>query len=162
LTEKLVEMSVGLFSFILRDYCVREWADNFVMQLTVQDVHEWWDQIVSLDLRTRYHVKTQSRGWAVVAGVTDPSNVLLRFIEAQQFHKARCLGPPADLHRVFYGGAETSAIKTSQQRLSEKRRHQIVEKEQKLRLDQSHPHDSSVGSLRPKPATSPQPMPIRD
>jgi hypothetical protein len=84
LTDQLVEMQLGVFSFILQGYYVREWADNFVVHLTVSDVGLWWDHIGSLDLPARYGVKTkapQSEGWAVVAGVTDPSGVLWRFAE---------------------------------------------------------------------------------
>ncbi len=84
LIDQLVEMQLGVFSFILQGYYVREWADNFVVHLTVSDLGLWWDHIVSLDLPARYGVKTkapQSEGWAVVAGVTDPSGVLWRFAE---------------------------------------------------------------------------------
>ena len=86
LADRLVEMQLGAFSFILQDYYVREWADNFVVHVTVSDVDLWWDHIVSLDLAARYGVKIQapdSQGWAVVAGVTDPSGVLWRFAEPQ-------------------------------------------------------------------------------
>jgi catechol 2,3-dioxygenase-like lactoylglutathione lyase family enzyme len=86
LTNRLVEMQLGVFSFILQDYYVREWADNFVVHVTVSDVGAWWDHIVSLDLPARYGVKIQapeSQGWAVIAGVTDPSGVLWRFAEPQ-------------------------------------------------------------------------------
>jgi catechol 2,3-dioxygenase-like lactoylglutathione lyase family enzyme len=86
LTDGLVEMQLGVFSFILQDYYVREWADNFVVHVTVSDVGAWWNHIVSLDLPARYRVKIQapqSQGWAVVAGVTDPSGVLWRFAETQ-------------------------------------------------------------------------------
>jgi hypothetical protein len=31
-------MQLGVFSFILQGYCVREWADNFVVHLTASDV----------------------------------------------------------------------------------------------------------------------------
>ena len=84
LTDQLVEMQLGVFSFILQGYYVREWADNFVVHVTVSDVGLWWDHIVSLDLPARYGVKIgapQSEDWAVVAGVTDPSGVLWRFAE---------------------------------------------------------------------------------
>jgi hypothetical protein len=86
LTDRLVEMQLGVFSFILQDYYVREWADNFVVHVTVSDLDLWWDHIVSLDLPARYGVKIQapeSQGWAVVAGVTDPAGVLWRFAEAE-------------------------------------------------------------------------------
>jgi catechol 2,3-dioxygenase-like lactoylglutathione lyase family enzyme len=86
LTDRLVEMQLGAFSFILQAYYVREWADNFVVHVIVSDVGLWWEHIVRLDLPARYGVKTQapeSRGWAVVAGVTDPSGVLWRFAQTQ-------------------------------------------------------------------------------
>jgi hypothetical protein len=84
LTDRLVEMRLGVFSFILQNYYVREWADNFVVHLTVSDVGLWWDRIVSLDLSTRYGVETRApgdEGWATVAGLTDPSGVLWRIAE---------------------------------------------------------------------------------
>lgn len=37
LTDRLVEMQLGVFSFILQAYYVREWADNFVVHVTVSD-----------------------------------------------------------------------------------------------------------------------------
>jgi hypothetical protein len=86
LTERLAEMQLGAFSFILQDYYVREWADNFVVHVTVSDVGLWWDHIGSLDLAARYGVKLQPpepQGWAVVASVTDPCGVLRRFAETQ-------------------------------------------------------------------------------
>ena len=86
LADRLVEMQLGVFSFILQDYYVREWADNFVVHVTVSDLGAWWDHFVSLDLPERYGVKMQapeSQGWAVVASVTDPCGVLWRFAETQ-------------------------------------------------------------------------------
>jgi hypothetical protein len=50
LTDRLVEMQLGAFSFILQAYYVREWADNFVVHVTVSDAALWWEYIVSLDL----------------------------------------------------------------------------------------------------------------
>jgi hypothetical protein len=85
LTDSLVEMSLGTYSFILQSYYVREWADNFVIHIAVSDLSLWWNHIVSLDLAGRHGVKTwppQSEGWAVVASITDPSGVLLRFAES--------------------------------------------------------------------------------
>jgi hypothetical protein len=84
LTEQLIEMQLGVFSFILQAHYVREWADNYVVHVTVSDVGLWWGHIVSLDLPARYGVKIQapqSQGWARIAGVTDPSGVLWRFAE---------------------------------------------------------------------------------
>ena len=85
LTDKLVEMRLGTFAFILQDYYVREWADNFVMHMAVSDVNLWWDHIVSLDLPARYGVKSRRarrlEDWGLVASVIDPSGVLWRIAE---------------------------------------------------------------------------------
>lgn len=84
LTDSLVEMRLGVFSFILQDYYVPEWADNFVVHLTVSDVSLWWNHIVSLNLTTRYSVETRppgDEGWATVAGLSDLSGVLWRIAE---------------------------------------------------------------------------------
>ena len=85
LTDKLVEMRLGTFAFILQDYYVQQWADNFVMHMAVSDVNLWWDRIVSLDLPSRYGVKNPGaprlEGWGLVASVIDPSGVLWRIAE---------------------------------------------------------------------------------
>ena len=85
LTDRLAEMNLGMCSFLLQNYYVREWADNFVIHLFVSDLDLWWDHIVALDLMTRYGVKTRSpqlESWGVrVAGLIDPAGVLWRIHE---------------------------------------------------------------------------------
>ena len=60
LTDNLVEMHLGAYSFILQSYYVQQWADNFVMHMRVSDLSLWWNHIVSLDLSSRYGVKTRA------------------------------------------------------------------------------------------------------
>jgi hypothetical protein len=82
--ERLAEMHLGTYSFILQNYYVEAWADNFVTHLRVSDVRLWWDHIVGLDLARRYGVKTkapQLEEWGLVAALTDSSGVLWRFAE---------------------------------------------------------------------------------
>jgi len=89
LTDQLVEMQLGGFSFILQAYYVQQWADNFVMHMRVSDVKLWWDHINRLDLAARYAVKTQApqmEHWGLVAGVIDPSGVLWRIAELPAPH----------------------------------------------------------------------------
>lgn len=84
LTVSLVEMRLGLCTFILQDYYVKDWADNCVIHLTVSDLNAWWQHIQSLDLSSRYQVTTSppyQEGWPTVAGFTDPSGVLWRLAE---------------------------------------------------------------------------------
>ena len=84
LTDGLIEMRLGAFSFLLQDYYVPQWAENFVVHLLVTDVRRWWDHIVALDLGGRYGVKTalpRQESWGLIAGVMDPSGVLWRIVE---------------------------------------------------------------------------------
>jgi hypothetical protein len=85
LTDQLVEMQLGVFSFILQRYYVREWADNFVVHVTVSDV----GPVVGSHCEPRPPgpLRSQDQSAAIgrmatVAGVTDPSGVLWRFAEA--------------------------------------------------------------------------------
>ena len=43
--EKMAQFKVGDFRFLLQDYYVKEFAENFMMFLFVNDVDEWWDYI---------------------------------------------------------------------------------------------------------------------
>ena len=85
LAECLAEMTLGTCSFLLQNYYVQQWADNFVIHLFVSDLRGWWEHIVALDLAARYGVKTrapQLESWGVqVAGIVDPSGVLWRIHE---------------------------------------------------------------------------------
>jgi hypothetical protein len=85
LTDGLAEMTLGTCSFLLQNYYVQRWADNFVIHLFVSDLSGWWDHIVALDLASRYGVKTRApelESWGVqVAGVIDPSGALWRIHE---------------------------------------------------------------------------------
>ena len=86
LSERLFEMQLGTFSFILQDYYVEDWANNFVMHVLVTELDRWWQHISGLDLPGRYGVKTlppKQESWGVVAGVVDPCGVLWRFTQAR-------------------------------------------------------------------------------
>ena len=86
LTDNLVEMRLGAYAFVLQGYYVQQWADNFVIHMSVSDLGLWWAHIVSLDLPSRYGVKSpsapQSEDWGVVVNIIDPSGVLWRIAEA--------------------------------------------------------------------------------
>ena len=84
LTDNLVEMHLGAYSFILQDYYVQQWAENFVMHMSVSDVNLWWENILALDLTSRYGVRVKAprlEEWGLVAGIVDPSGVLWRIAE---------------------------------------------------------------------------------
>src|SRR3546814_7293417 len=59
--EKLLDADVAIFrmgrgEFLLQSYYQKEWAENFMMQLMVDDLDAWWTQIQSLDLPGNFRV----------------------------------------------------------------------------------------------------------
>ena len=57
--EKLLDSEVAIFrigsgGFILQRYYQKEWAENFMMQLMVDDLDAWWTHIEALDLPGRF------------------------------------------------------------------------------------------------------------
>ena len=97
LSDGLVEMRLGPCAFILQNYYVPQWADNFVMHMGVSDLKAWWNHIVALDLPTRYGVKIDAprrQDWGHVAGVADPSGVLWRIAESPAVGQTEVLPHP--------------------------------------------------------------------
>lgn len=84
--EKRLDASVAIFrlgrgEFLLQPYYQKDWADNFMMQLMVDDLDAWWAHIQSLDLPKRFGVSApkapEMQPWGLrIAYVTDPSGVL--------------------------------------------------------------------------------------
>ena len=84
--EKVLDGEVAIFrigasGFILQKYFQKEWAENFMMQLMVDDLDGWWSRIVTLDLPTKFGVQAPKppamQPWGLrIAYVTDPSGVL--------------------------------------------------------------------------------------
>src|SRR5262245_10329738 len=72
---------LGTSSFILQNYFQKQWAENFMMQLMVDDLDAWWTRIVALDLPRMFGVPAPKppalQPWGLrVAYVVDPSGVL--------------------------------------------------------------------------------------
>ena len=91
LAGRLVEMHLGPYSFILQDYYVEEWANNFVMHVSVADLGHWWKHFCALDLTSRYGVKLEppnQESWGMVAALIDPSGVLWRFSQSANYGQA--------------------------------------------------------------------------
>lgn len=71
----------GTFSFLLQDFYVKEFAENLMMHLLVDDLDGWWRHIASLDLDTRFGVGAprppREEPWGLrVAYLWDPAGVL--------------------------------------------------------------------------------------
>ena len=72
---------IGRSSFLLQKHFQKEWAENFVMQLMVDDLDAWWTHITSLDLPNKFGVPAPKapalQPWGLrIAYVVDPSGVL--------------------------------------------------------------------------------------
>lgn len=72
---------IGTSSFILQRFFQKEWAENFMMQLMVDDLDAWWARIESLRLKSEFGVPEprppKLQPWGLrVAYVVDPSGVL--------------------------------------------------------------------------------------
>jgi len=72
---------VGAGSFLLQKHYQKEWAENFMMQLMVDDLDAWWARIRALDLPAEFGVPEPKppamQPWGLrVAHVVDPSGVL--------------------------------------------------------------------------------------
>ena len=84
--EKVLDGDVAIFNaasggFILQRYYQKEWAENFMMQLMVDDLDAWWMHISALDLPQRFKVPPPRapamQPWGLrIAYVVDPSGVL--------------------------------------------------------------------------------------
>ncbi len=97
--EKVLDSEVAIFNagsggFILQRAYQKEWAENFMMQLMVDDLDGWWSHILSLDLANRFGVTPPHapamQPWGLrVAYVYDPTGVLWHVAE-------RRVGVPQD------------------------------------------------------------------
>lgn len=77
----VVVFGIGATSFLLQRYYVPAWAENFMMQLMVDDLDAWWAHIESLDLAGTFGVTAPKppamQPWGLrIAYVVDPSGVL--------------------------------------------------------------------------------------
>ncbi len=80
-SDEVVIFRIGATSFLLQRHYQQEWAENFMMQLMGDDLDEWWEHLVSLDLSATYGVPTPTppamQPWGLrIAYVVDPSGVL--------------------------------------------------------------------------------------
>jgi catechol 2,3-dioxygenase-like lactoylglutathione lyase family enzyme len=92
--EKVLDGDVAIFNtasggFILQRYYQQQWAENFIMQLMVDDLDAWWTHISALDLPNRFNVGPPRapalQPWGLrVAYVVDPSGVLWHIAQRRE------------------------------------------------------------------------------
>jgi uncharacterized glyoxalase superfamily protein PhnB len=84
--EKVLDSEVAVFNagsggFLLQRRYQKEWAENLMLQLMVDDLDAWWSHIEALDLPAQFGVKPPRapamQPWGLrTAYVFDPSGVL--------------------------------------------------------------------------------------
>jgi uncharacterized glyoxalase superfamily protein PhnB len=73
-------------NFILQNFYVKDHAENFMMQLMVDDVNAWWNRIQSLGLKEKYQLglanPPEVQPWGLnILYMTDPTGVLWHIAE---------------------------------------------------------------------------------
>jgi hypothetical protein len=81
LGDSIAAMHLGPHSFLLQDFYVEEWANNFVLHMFVDDLDAWWEHVCALNLESRYGVRSprppKLQSWGLtVAFMFDPAGVL--------------------------------------------------------------------------------------
>jgi len=79
--EQVAEFEVGAFRFLLQNFHVAQFADNFMMHLMVEDADDWWRHIEAAGLKAKYPdimLKPPTmQPWGLrVLYLTDPTGVL--------------------------------------------------------------------------------------
>src|SRR5690242_10311417 len=67
ISEKMSLFTTAGLSFYLQDYYVKDWIENIMMLLEVEDVDEYWRHLQQLELDKRYAgtrlIPTQQYDW---------------------------------------------------------------------------------------------------
>lgn len=92
--DKVLDGDVAIFNagsggFILQRRYQKEWAENCMMQLVVDDLDAWWAHIVALDLARQFGVSPPRapamQPWGLrVAYLFDPAGVLWHVAQRQE------------------------------------------------------------------------------
>jgi hypothetical protein len=81
-SDDLAQLRAGHCSFLLTKFYQKEYAENFMMHLLVEDVDAWWGHVISSRLTERYGVRAnepEDRPWGIRDfTINDPSSVLWR------------------------------------------------------------------------------------
>jgi catechol 2,3-dioxygenase-like lactoylglutathione lyase family enzyme len=75
----------GELSFYLQDYYIKDWIDNTMVFMEVDDIERFWNELVALELSEKYRnvrlVPIKTYDWGKECFVHDPSGILWHFGE---------------------------------------------------------------------------------
>jgi len=80
----VAQARLGPHGFLLQDFYVKDWAENFMMHVMVANLDDWWQHIDALDLPGRFSVQPPKPPALQASGlrtthVWDPAGVLWHF-----------------------------------------------------------------------------------
>lgn len=85
ITTDMSYFKTGTFGFYLQDAYVKDWIDNSTVFMEVDDVAGVWNELVALDLPTKYEnvklVPIRNLDWGRECFVHDPCGILWHFGE---------------------------------------------------------------------------------
>ena len=79
--EQICELEIGAYRFLLQNFYVKEFAENCMMSLMVDNADAWWEHIQKVSLIEKYNLKMAKppalQPWGLrVLYLADPSGVL--------------------------------------------------------------------------------------
>ncbi|WP_382154187.1 VOC family protein [Hydrogenophaga sp. ANAO-22] len=81
-SEQMAYLHAGRSSFLLTKFYVKDFAENLMMHLLVEDVDAWWAHVEAQRLGERYGVRAEppeDRPWGIRDFIlNDPAGVLWR------------------------------------------------------------------------------------
>lgn len=88
--EVILSSTLSLFQnkdigFYLQDAYVKDWIDNTMIFVEVENVNQYWNELLALDLTSKYKkaklVPIRSYDWGKECFLHDPSGILWHFGE---------------------------------------------------------------------------------
>ncbi len=83
LSRDMSLFKTGAFGFYLQDAYVKDWIDNTMVFLEVEDADAFWKKLQAIDLPSKYkgvkYTAIRSYDWGKECFVHDPSGILWHF-----------------------------------------------------------------------------------
>lgn len=83
LSHDMSVFKTGTLAFYLQNAYVQDWIDNTMIFLEVEDVESFWNELVALDVASKYEgvklTPIRTYDWGKECFVHDPSGVLWHF-----------------------------------------------------------------------------------